>query len=432
MIRVLILAYDFPPYHSVGAMRPDSWFRCFWQRGIYPVVCTRHWDADVQDPVDHIRPSGEQQTAITEGEYGTVIRVPFRPNVRDRLILKHGLNKGVVQRKALTAVLTFLKFLFFIGDNTQNIHEEAAAYLSRHHCDVIIATGEPFVLFRYAALLSKRFQIPWVADYRDGWSTDLNNRARSILDRLFVRCYFEPVEKHWLRHVAHITTAAPSYKRHLQRLFPKKSIEVIYNGYDEKALAGVLRQPQNRKVFEVAYAGSLHAHQRVDVFLKGFRQFQEATKATDVQLTFYGIEFYPEQVKRLLQYEPAVQAFIKTTPRLPYREVLEKMQRAHVLLLLSDEGMDWLNAKIFDYFALQRKILLVKNDRGILAQLMDECNGGVKCSTAEEVKAALQQLYLQFQETGAIAHQPEGYAFYSRQTQAARLVDLLKSVVAKK
>jgi hypothetical protein len=38
MKKVLILAYDFPPYVSVGGLRPYSWCKCFHEFRIYPIV----------------------------------------------------------------------------------------------------------------------------------------------------------------------------------------------------------------------------------------------------------------------------------------------------------------------------------------------------------------------------------------------------------
>lgn len=44
MKKVLILAYDFPPYVSVGGLRPYSWYKYFKEFGLYPIVVTRQWE----------------------------------------------------------------------------------------------------------------------------------------------------------------------------------------------------------------------------------------------------------------------------------------------------------------------------------------------------------------------------------------------------
>jgi hypothetical protein len=72
----------------------------------------------------------------------------------------------------LTAYYSIAQYFTFMGDNRAGIYHAASEQLQKHTCHAIIATGEPFVLFRYAKKLSERFNIPWVADYRDGWSTN--------------------------------------------------------------------------------------------------------------------------------------------------------------------------------------------------------------------------------------------------------------------
>ena len=44
MKKVLILAYDFPPYVSVGGMRPYNWYRYLKEFDVEPVVITRQWE----------------------------------------------------------------------------------------------------------------------------------------------------------------------------------------------------------------------------------------------------------------------------------------------------------------------------------------------------------------------------------------------------
>ena len=54
MKKVLILAYDFPPYVSVGGLRPYSWYKYFKEFGLYPVIVTRQWDNQYGNHLDYI------------------------------------------------------------------------------------------------------------------------------------------------------------------------------------------------------------------------------------------------------------------------------------------------------------------------------------------------------------------------------------------
>ena len=52
--------------------------------------------------------------------------------------------------------------------------------------------------------------------------------------------------------------------------------------------------------------------------------------------------------------------------------------------------INWLNAKIFDYIAANKRVFLVENDKGILEQILNEVgNSSYFCDTAIEVKDSL-------------------------------------------
>lgn len=54
MKKVLILAYDFPPYVSVGGMRPYNWYRYLKEFDVEPVVITRQWENKHGNQLDYI------------------------------------------------------------------------------------------------------------------------------------------------------------------------------------------------------------------------------------------------------------------------------------------------------------------------------------------------------------------------------------------
>ena len=55
----------------------------------------------------------------------------------------------------------------------------AEDYLATNKIDCILATGDPFVLFHYAKkALRKKHNVPWIADYRDPWSSEFENRKQ--------------------------------------------------------------------------------------------------------------------------------------------------------------------------------------------------------------------------------------------------------------
>ena len=61
MKKILILAYDFPPYVSVGGLRPYSWFLYLKEFGVEPIVITRQWSNFYGSHLDYIAPGVSDQ-----------------------------------------------------------------------------------------------------------------------------------------------------------------------------------------------------------------------------------------------------------------------------------------------------------------------------------------------------------------------------------
>jgi len=425
MKKILILAYDFPPYNSIGGKRPYSWYKYMAESGFYPVVITRHWDKDLQNEIDFLKPSKNRKTEIEENENGTIIRVPYTPNIRDRFTFKFGLNRLVIVRKILSFLLGWIRFYSKYWDHTFNIYLEAEKYLHANPCSVILATGEPFILFKYASQLASKFDTPWIADYRDGWTTDTlyNRYEKRLLKSIYLR-----LEKRYLKSCSLITTVAPSCKKDLETLNTNKSIEVVYNGYDFNHLSDLDAIQQSKDVFEIAYAGTIYDLQPVEVFLEGYRNFIRETKCSNTRAIFYGANLFSDHKKRVLSFDKGLNKYLVTTDRIPYEEAMRSLKRANILLLLANETYQSIHVKTFEYLALNRRILLVKDDKGEMGRLIDESRGGIKCSSVEDVKSALMEAYAEYSTQGFVNNESYNFNAYSRQNQCKVLANIINDI----
>jgi glycosyltransferase involved in cell wall biosynthesis len=430
-IKVIIFAYDFPPSNSVGAQRPYSWLKHFNDFGIYPVVITRHWDA-VSTADDRIRPSQSKENETLETEFGTILRVPFLPNIRDRILLKYGEQHAVI-RRILSLWYSMAQYVFASSDNRRNMLDAAREYVKKNPCDIIIATGEPFILFHYAKILSKEFGIPWIADYRDGWSTNYHLQSTaSGLDQLINNLYFTPLEKRIVATSALITTAAPAIRTDLCKLHPTKNAKVIFNGFFPEMFETLTKkEKRTNQPFIIAYSGTLYPYQKLNMFIDGFEKFVRlsALSPSEIQVHFLGLEYQPDQMKRLLDYKPDLNKYIKITGRMPHSESLIVLNQADVLLLLTNARFGQIYAKVFDYVALGKPILMCENDQGPLEQILNDAGTGHIADNSDQVCEQLSSLYETLPSaTINAAHVQQ----YSRKYQAERLANFIKSFLQNK
>lgn len=430
MKKVLILAYDFPPLISIGAQRPYSWYKYLPAEGWNVTIITRHWDATINSSEDYIKPTASNIVCEKNGG-NKIIRVPYYPNLRDRLLLKYGTGRLVVLRKFLSLFYSVFEHLLLLLDAKSNIYREAEKELNSLKYDLIVATGEPFVLFRYGYLLGKKFDLPWVADYRDGWTTNQGNYRLNMLQKIQL-AFFKTRERKYITTASFITTASPDYAKSLKKTFPNKNIEVIYNGFDETVFEKTAATTADKNTFYITYAGTIYAHQNLEMFLEGAEKFvtQHSLSQSLFQIRFLGIDGQPAAKKRIENFE-LLKPYISFHPRIAYAAIPNLLRQSHILLLLSSPGADWLNAKIFDYLAAERCILLVQNDKGILEKIIKDNTAGYAANSVDDVKNILNVEFQKFKSGNTFLNNTtnKNYRMFSRKAQAIRFAELIKSTI---
>jgi glycosyltransferase involved in cell wall biosynthesis len=424
MKKVLILAYDFPPCNSIGAQRPYSWFKHFKEFGLFPVVITRIWPEGLKNPTDYIKPT-EQKVKIEEFEYGTIIRTPFKPNLRDRIILKYGFERKKLLRKVLTFLFVLGEYFFDFPGTKKYIYRESKKYLQTYKIDLIIVTCEPFILLKYAHRLSEKFEIPWIADYRDGWSTNMSVNYFVGFERFLYKYIYPKLELKYTSNSSMVTTAAPSYKRELELILLNKKIEVVYNGFEREFIKQVPSVFPPKDSFIISYAGTIYSHQQLEMFLAGLKKFVLQNHNAKIIVNFFGLNFQGNSMNRILAFDDILMKFINITDRKPYLSILKELRQSHLLLLLADDKTEQLTAKVFDYLAVERSIILVKNDHAILESIINECNAGVCCEDADDVFGVLKTKYDAFMK-GLDFRQPvRNIEKYSRGFQAKIFAEMV-------
>jgi glycosyltransferase involved in cell wall biosynthesis len=418
-LKVLILAYDFPPLISIGGQRPYSWYKYLPQSGIDVTIVTRHWSDKISSPSDYVKPTAREVRRETDAA-STIIRVPFSPNLRDRVLLKFGFEKFVRARKLLTYFYAYLEHLFFFFDSKSAIYREAKKAIEQNKPDIIIATGEPFILFKYGHFLAAKYDIPWIADYRDGWTSNQGNYESGNLKRLLDN-FYRNREKLYTSNARLIATASPTYAEALHKIHPDKEIKVVYNGFDGEFFQGLDKIHPPHEKFIISYAGTIYPHQNLEMFLDGLKG--------DMEVLFYGLNSQPAAQQRLFVYCPELRNFLKSEPRIEYSGLIKKLRSSHLLLLLSKKGADWLNAKIFDYMGVRRPVILVENDAGVLEKILTEMNAGKALNSPEEVASFLQTAYAAFKRNDLPdTNLNQGYLKYSRSQQTMEFAQVLKSL----
>lgn len=439
MKKLLILAYDFPPYVSVGGLRPYNWFKYLNEFGIEPVVVTRQWGNEHGNHLDYISAGWSVEVVIETIENGTILRSPYKPNLSNHLLLKYGEGKFRLLRKAISGFYEMAQYMYPTGPISA-VYRAAREYLKHHKVDAIIATGDPFVLFSYASKLSMEFGIPWIADYRDPWSQSFSSKKNFIqrkIDRLLE-----------LKHVKSanlITTVDELFKLKISELFPNKQIELLPNGFDPGIQSEIADCIQHKNVLSFAFVGTVNNWHPIEHLLSSFNTFSRNNAHIPFQLNFYGINA-EELITNWVQTNcPYLHDKVSIKSRLPNQELAKEMSTNNVLLLFN--YYEFTGTKIYDYLAVKRKILLCfGNDPEALqlkkqfyfktiettiqpqVDILKTTNSGIVVKNAAHLQEVLGELWDEFSTTGQVACDSVGVEKYSRKVQVEKLAELIRGI----
>jgi glycosyltransferase involved in cell wall biosynthesis len=439
MKKVLILAYDYPPYLGVGGFRPYGWYKYLPENEVYPIVVTRQWGTKYGNYLDYVAPGDNDQTVVESTEYGTVLRTPYRPNLSNRLLLKYGKNKYRFIRKLITAYFEFFQFLFFIGPKVQ-LYFAAREYLKQNKVDVIIATGDPFILFKYAAALGKKFNTPWIADYRDPWTFDPKRIKNGLIWRW--NLFFE---KKYVTTASSIIVVSSLLKNQISSIVNQHVYHILPNGFNPDTVGDAAELEQDKACLTIVHAGTIYQWHPLESFLRGCNEFVSQHPGVRLRIDFYGLNV-PETLNHFLDTEfTNLKPLVNVYRKIPQAELMRKMARSNVFLVFNSYG--FMGTKIYDYLALKRLILLCFSDDEQANELKHkyyntqmpesadvktqedivmETNSGRVVKDYKELAKILADLYIELNEKGSVHCASENTEQFSRKTQVKLLADIIK------
>ena len=421
-MKALILCNDFPPINSIGAERPYSWFIYFKENGVEPIVVTKNWISNGNSMFNKV----SNETVIEKTNNGLLIKTAFRPTP-SLLWIKIFNNKLSSVRKALSLLDKIFSFIMTGFDNNRSIYLEADKYLAKHDVDIIITTGEPFILFRYGYLLKKKYGIKWIADYRDGWFL---NHVTSLNKSYIVKAlrkYEFYFEKKYINQVDLITTVDPEMSMRLQKLLNKKS-DYIYNGFWE--FENDLNDNKDNSKLILNHTGTLTSGQRAEFLLDSLEDLinNDKIKANEIEINFIGLEHFPEQLNRIRRFY-SLNNIIKTTPRISKVEATAINLKADYLVNFTDENLSAIYGKTYNYMACKKEILVIPDDNNQLGNLIKEKDLGHVFKTKDQLKKFIVEK-VKLKKEGKLntnISENKNLNFFKRSHQAKIFTDIIKN-----
>ena len=299
--------------------------------------------------------------------------------------------------------------------------------LQKENIDAMLSSSSPVTSHIIAKELKNWYKIPWIADLRDLWSQNANysyGPIRNLVDRR--------LELKTLVATDALVTVSRLWAKKLKVLH-KREAYTITNGFDpDKMSDGKVNLTPK---FTITYTGQIYTGKQdpSKLFVALRDLISDGTLDTkDIEVRFYG---YEEGWLAREIGEYGLSVVVKQYGMVP-REISFKKQRESQLLLLlnwedpREKGVYPL--KIFEYLAAQRPILATGGfDNDVVQALIDETNSGIYCSTIEDIKNTLRELYSQYKLNGKITYNGnmEKINEYSYREMARKFAEILDNMV---
>lgn len=306
MKKILIISYFFPPANFAASYRIFSWAKDLHKHGYYPVIVTRKFDTGINNYIA-LSVKTSEGLLHEKNEFYEVYSLPYKGNLKDRLLNKYGQDKMVLLRKILSFFELFFQNFCISLIPFHNLYSFSKKLLKAEKYDLIVTSGRPFILFKLCDALHKRFNVPWVADYRDPWSTDpwiKKNGILSRIDRFF--------EKKWVGSAEAIISVSEVLSREIG-LFVNRQWFVVYNGFEK--FYEKIKNPAE-EIFTIVHNGSLYNSQKIEIFAEALKKFIDLKGNPDLRVLFLGISVDDEQNERIHNIFNDYETYIGITKRL--------------------------------------------------------------------------------------------------------------------
>ena len=435
MRRVLIITYYWPPSGGSGVQRWLKMSKYLPENGWQPVIYTAE---DAEYPVED--PTLEQDVA-PEAE---VIRRPIVEPYsfyKKFLGMKKGekvkagfINEGEKKNGWKENLSVWLRGNLFIPDArcwwVKPSVRFLKRYLKEHPVDAMISTGPPHSMHLIAKALHNKFNIPWVADFRDPW-TDIDFYKDLKLTRCADKKHHR-LENQVLTEATKVVTIGWDCAKGLES-HGAKDVVVITNGYDDFGKI-CLNRDENLSLrdhkslpFTMSHIGIIGENRNPETLWQAISEL--ADKDLKIRLIGQVDNSVIESTKR-----NNIEKLVEIVPYIPHNQVIEEQAKSDVLLLFvnnTPNAKGILTGKIFEYMASGRPILCIGPEDGDSARILSETQTGITVdfNDKEKIKSVILDYISKFQENQLITERKEAVEKYSRRNLTKEFVKILNGII---
>ena len=411
-MKILIIAYYYPPINTGGTARPVKMAKYLPEFGHDVTVLTHTYDSTDLETPGTIR--------VKDISYSKSRNSLFR---RAQWLGLRLVTEALNMMGIYHSIYTWWK---------RKVLKYADRIIEKVKPDVIIATYPPVETLEIGLHFSKKYNIPLISDFRDGLifepiETKRMNRYRCIRKR------YEAIEGEAGNRSAGITTIADPITDYYHRTYPVKHTVSMSNGFDPDDFNDL---PADVKLdehsFNIVFTGRFNLsdrYNRVDFFFDAVRNLIEVDEDVKSRLKIHLVgEYRNEELQELQDLIDSgnivLHGFVEK------RRSLAFQRAADVLLIITPpDRRSATSTKIFEYLYAGKPVLALTY-KTVLEDIINETESGwlVHPHKPDAIADLLKRIITDTDFYNAVKPNREKIDNYSVKNQLARLHRLLAAI----
>lgn len=425
--KVLVIAYYFPPMGLSGVQRTLKFVKYLPEYSFSPIVLTTGttnyfaFDETLFDDINTNTPvfrTEKDPFNIGNKKNNKTLKYPSR--------IKQKLFRMLSQTFMLPdSRKKWMKYAIELGDK---IIQETP------DIDVIFATAPPFTDFLVADELSKKYNIPFVVDYRDLW----RDNPQYFFPTIWHKRMHEGMEERVLRHASKIVVISRNMQEKLlsrYRFLTYNDVRVIPHGFDVtdfiqadpnyKIGEYTPTLPKNNKKFVITHCGLFPDDRTPKYFLKAIKEFLDSNPdaRNNINLRFVGI-LQNKHINMLKKYNLAT--ISDTIGYVSHIDAIRYMLTSDVLWMMLNNNIET-PGRFYEYIGTQKPMLISCPD-GSIKNIANK--SGAAWTTMPKdtaaIKSAIIEMYEYWQNGKKIRQNPNFVKEYDRKILTQNLARELR------
>ncbi|MBN8721522.1 MAG: glycosyltransferase [Acidobacteria bacterium] len=430
MKSVLVIAHDFPPFGGGGVLRVLKFTKYLPEFGWNPIVLS-------VDPTYY--PVGLLDYSLMS-EIPEQVKI-YRTKTAISAYKIKETNKKENKKFNWRNILEN-----FIPDSFRVIQDhgffwlpyalaKAQSIIQKENIQLIFTTSPPHNVHILGSILKKRYGLPWVADFRDGWTRNemytAKSQLRQQIDKVFERFIVNLADQ--------IICVTPELAEDFYQDYPKvkKKTSVIYNGFDPADFEKLNKVEKDKNTFTLSHIGSLAAkpNRSPEIILQAVSSIASTNKEfkENFRLEFVGPVLNLPLEEMITKY--SLESICSVIGVVPHLRALEHMQKADALLLLTNHKQKFgdnaiLAGKFGEYLFTANPILAVVSE-GIAKDIIENYDLGyvVSPDDLEKTKEFLYELFYKWKNKSLPNNKDKGLtSLFNRKCSTEKLANIFNNL----